>query len=92
MGPSEGRYTVGCVGSLAIVAAVDGGASVSGRWTEEKVRTPQDGGGEGWAADCRQAGLASRNDDDDGREERRGEAEQKTANELTCQAKIRPPY
>ena len=40
----ERRYTVGCVGSLAIVAAVDGGASVSGRWTE-KVRT--DGGWEG---------------------------------------------
>ena len=43
MGPSEGRYTVGCVGSLAIVAAVDGGASVSGRWTEEKVMKGREG-------------------------------------------------
>ena len=75
------------MGSLAIVAAVDGGASVSGRWTEEKAMKGREG-----RADCRQAGLASRNDDDDGREERRGEAEQKTANELTCRAKIRPPY
>ena len=74
------------MGSLAIVAAVDGGASVSGRWTAKVMK-----GREG-RADCRQAGLASRNDDDDddGREERRGEAEQKTANELTCRAKIRP--
>ena len=46
MGPSEGRYTVGCVGSLAIVAAVDGGASVSGRWTG-KVRTEEGKGREG---------------------------------------------
>ena len=52
------------MGSLAIVAAVDGGASVSGRWTEEKVMK----GREGRRADCREAGLASRNDDDDGRE------------------------
>ena len=52
------------MGSLAIVAAVDGGASVSGRWTEEKVMKGREG-----RADCRQAGLASRNDDDDdGRE------------------------
>ena len=33
------------MGSLAIVAAVDGGASVSGRWTEAKVRTGEGQGG-----------------------------------------------
>ena len=67
-----------------VAAAADGGISLT---SFDEEGEEGDVEGEEGRAD-RQAGLASRNDDDDGREGRK--AEQKTANELTCGAELRP--